>query len=258
MLEYVDVLQNDNWMQQILICPFCLSKLYKTKHYLRCYICSRRYEILNGIPCFEQLPFDKREYLFEMNRYKNIALKPPETYFGFDDSYPIERAEILKKYLKNKNMYLNIGQGFGQLEQTMPSKAKICLDQCIEFLNYCNKKEIPNTRYVMGFAEKMPFKSKYFPAVVSDSVFQTLVDQREFLVENARVLKNEGIFLLTITYKWNYPRKPQSFMADIPELLVHFLKELEINAEYEYLTLPNLDKSSYEEGDILIVKGVKQ
>jgi len=258
MLDYLDVIQKDDWMQNILVCPFCITGLYKSKNYLKCPICNRKYEIINGIPCFETPPFDKREYLFEMKRYGNIALKPPETYYGFDDSYPSERVEILNRYLKSKYMYLNIGQGFGQLEQSMPNKAKICLDQCIEFLNYCSKKEIPNTRYVMGFAEKMPFKSNYFPAVVSDSVFQTLVDQREFLIENARVLKQNGTFLLAITYKWNYPRKPQDFYADNPELIIHFLDELGIKSEATYLDLTMPHKTTdYTDGDYLLITGKK-
>ena len=212
-----------------------------------------------GIPHFYNVSLSKREYAFEMNRYANIALKPPETYDGLDESYPQTRTEIMKGYLDNTPFYLNIGQGFGQLEKAMGVKPKICLDQCIEFLQYCQTQNIPNTRYVMAFGERMPFAKDYFPAVVSDSVFQTVVDQREFLIENARVLKPGGDFLLGITYKWNYPRKPQDFPADNPLLLLRFLDELGISCDYNYFDLEDVDHTeTYEDGDYLLIVGMKE
>lgn len=245
-------------MTRILVCPSCLSALKFFEEGLKCIVCGNYAHIGQGIPRFTKPPFDKREYFFEMRRYRGIALKPLETYGGFHDSYPEARVEILKSYLRKKPIYLNVGQGFGQLEKSMPGKAKICLDQCIEFLQYCKSQEIPNTRYVMGFGERMPFRNDYFPAVVSNSVFQIVVDQREFLIENARVLKLGGLFMLTITYRWNYPRKPQSFPAENPELLKNFLRELGIDVEIQYQRLPDLKQCAYEDGDFMFVRGKKR
>jgi len=257
MLEYIDSINENDWMTIVLRCPTCGGKLKFKENGLQCSKCNEFTQIIDGIPLFKKPPSNKKEYLFEMNRYNNIALKPPETYYGFDDSYPNERINILKPYLKDKILYLNVGQGFGQLEKSMPYKSKICLDQCIEFLKYCQKQNIPNIRYVMGFGERTPFNENYFPAVVSDSVFQTLVDQREFLVEQARILKPKGIFLLTITYKWNYPRKPQDFYAKQPDLLIHFLDELGIKAKAIYRNLSQNKITDYENGDFLLIAGVK-
>jgi len=260
MLDYLDSLSKDDWMIRVLRCPECGGEFRFMGEGLECKACNAWAHISRGITLFRTPPSSKREYLFEMNRYKGIALKPPETYHGFDASYPSVRVEIIKEKLKDKPLYLNVGQGFGQLEQSMPYKAKICLDQCLEFLRYCQEQaEIPNTRYVMGFGERMPFQDNYFPAVVSDSVFQTLVDQREFLIENARVLKKGGTFILGITYKWNYPRKPQDFPADDPELLCLFLSELGIEAEATYHHLRDRVESNLflEDGDFLLITGVK-
>lgn len=260
MLDYLDALTADDWMLRVLRCPNCGSEVRFKGEGLECIVCESFAHIARGIPLFKTPPSDKREYLFEMNRYKGIALKPPDTYHGFDASYPSQRVELIKKLLEDKPLFLNVGQGFGQLEQSMPHKAKICLDQCLEFLRYCQEQaEIPNTRYVMGFGERMPFQDNYFPAVVSDSVFQTLVDQREFLIENARVLKGGGTFILGITYKWNYPRKPQDFPADDPELLCLFLEELGIKAEATYHHLRDgVGSNLYlEDGDFLLITGIK-
>ena len=265
MMDYIDSITADDWMILILRCPTCLNPLRidKKKQELSCTLngvahIQGLYSIRDGIPLFNTLPLNKREYYFEMNRYNRIALQPPETYDGYADSMPDERDAILTPLLKHHGGYLNIGQGFGHLEERMPHTPKICLDQCIEFLQYCKNKEISNTRYVMGFGEQMPFQDNYFPAVVSDSVFQTVVDQREFLVENARVLKPGGGFVLTVTYRWNYPRKPQDFPADRPELILHFLDELGVEVTYKYLDIKTGKHEFYEDGDLLLFEGHKR
>jgi uncharacterized protein YbaR (Trm112 family) len=259
MLDYLDVLNDKDWITKILVCPECYGTLIfiERQAAIECLNCGATFPIRGGIPQFLKPPNNKKEYLFEINRYNNIALKPPDTYYGLDESRPDVRTAIIKEYLDKVPLYLNIGQGFGQLEVAMGAKPKVCVDQCISFLNYCKSLEIPNTKYVASFAERMPFKSEYFPAVMSDSVFQTLVDQREFLIENARVLKQKGTFILAITYKWNYPRKPQDFPADNIQLLLLFLHELGIDAEANYINLEKNIETDYEEGDFLIVVGIK-
>ncbi len=265
MLDYIDSLTSDDWMIKVLVCPVCQRPLrtHKSKQVLLCQNCggspmSWEYLIDDGISTFNRPPLDKREYAFEMNRYKGIAIAPPHTYDGFIESMPNTRNRILKPLLKHHGAYLNLGQGFGLLEETMTDIPKMCLDSCLEFLRYCVNKDIRNTRYVMGFGEQMPFKDNYFPAVVSDSVFQTLVDQREFLVECARVLKPKGAFVLTITYQWNYPRKPQAFPADNPELLERFLEELGIPVDIKYYDLKSESEVWQDDGDFMVVTGHKR
>lgn len=265
MLDYIDAITTNDWMIRVLVCPHCQKPLrfHKSKQVLVCQNCggsplSWEYLIDDGIATFNRLPLNKREYRFEMNRYKGIAIAPPDTYGGYNVSRPNTRNRLLHPYIKHHGGYLNIGQGFGLLEETMPHIPKICLDPCLEFLRYCKNKDIRNTRYVMGFGEQMPFHDDYFPAVVSDSVFQTVVDQREFLVENARVLKPGGAFVLTITYTWNYPRKPQAFPAGDPDLLLRFLDELGISAEFIYYDLETETEVWFEDGDFMLVTGHKR
>lgn len=231
---------------------------------LKCDICGSTYYVVEGIPVFSKPPFDRREYFVEVQRYNRIALRPPETYGGFDASYPEERADFLSKWVIKEDRYLNIGQGFGLLEEKLPEVDKYCLDQSFEFLKLCRRRRIPNIKYVCGYAEKMPFKDGYFNTVVSDSVFQTVVDQKEFLIENARVLKSGGKLLLTITHRWNYPRKPQAFPVDRPTLLKSFLGELGIKSEIEYVKFPDMERVSNEDlnadvySDMLFLIGEKE
>jgi len=247
---------------EILACPKCLAALYTANTYLpffQCSKCNRQYFIVEGIPIFPDPPSDRREYDFEVKRYNRIALTAPKEW-GLNETYPETRVSLFKEAVKeNKaHMYLNVGAGFGQLEESMPEVDKVCLDHAVEFLRLIQKKNVQNSYFVNGFAERMPFRSEAFPCVLSDSVFQTVVDQKEFLFESARVLKTGGLFLLAIAYKWNYPRKPQAFPADNPELLIRFLHELGIEAEAIFYDLRFKVKRIYEDGDYLLVKGVKK
>jgi len=260
-------IRDDDWVKDFLVCPKCLDKMSMTawsskpvQTSLLCVKCDTVYNIENGIPIFNTFPTEgAREYRFEIDRYNKVAKTPPSEYKGFDESYPKIRAKHLAGMIGNDEPVLNVGQGFGLLEKKMPLKMKYCLDLSIEFLRLVQKEEIPNTRLVMGFGEMMPFPDESMGAVVSDGVFQAVVNQREFLVENARVLKSGGTFALTIPHKWNYPRKPQMFPVSNRKLLIHFLDELEIDAKMDVYKLPDMRKSlMLADGDYTIFSGKKR
>jgi len=249
-----------NWTD-VLACPHCIIALIWEQGWLTCPACHTRFPIVEDIPIFARPPFNRREYLFETRRYNRVALEKPDEW-GLDGTYPEKRAELQKACIEeysplDVSTYLTIGPGFGQLEKLMPEKEKFCLDQSFGFLRALQKENLPNIWFVKGFAEKMPFRSNLFPCVVSDSVFQTMTEQREFLIECARVLKKDGLFLMATTYKWNYPRKPQLFPVDDSELLRKFLHELGIKADIIYLSLEDDVETTYGKGDYLFVSGRK-
>lgn len=205
----------------------------------------------------DEPPEPKRLYRFEQERYDNVALEaPPE--WGLDTTNPARRGRIFKNALKNCKTYLNIGAGFGHVEKLLPKKEKVCLDQSIWFLKALQKEELPNIWFICGFAEKMPFHGGCFPAVVSDSVFQTVVNQQMFLYENVRVLEEGGLLLLATHYRWNYPRKPQQFPAWDGELLRKFLHELGVDVEVTYYDLATGKKVDHDAGDYMVAKGTKK
>jgi len=223
-----------------------------------CFSCGREYSFTDGIPCLMEPPSAKREYGFEIDRYNRIAAKLPSDYKGLDESKPEARTKIVKELIGDAELYLNIGAGFGQLEQSMPDKNKVCLDQSIGFLRMLQRKDIPNTFLVNGFAERMPFKSNVFPCVVSDSVWTVAVDQPEYFLENVRVLRAGGTLVSAVNYKWNYPRKPQSFRVDDPSLLLHYLDENGVKAEAKYYDLSCGEATTYEKGDYQVIYGHKK
>lgn len=245
----------------ILSCPECIVGLVWNQGWLTCPVCHTRFPIVGNIPVFARPPFPRREYLFETRRYDRVALEKPEEW-GLDDTYPEKRAEIQKACIEKYSRidipsYLTIGPGFGQLERIMPNHDKYCLDQSLQFLRVLKEMNYPRMWFVKGFAEKMPFRSKLFPCVVSDSVFQTMTEQREFLIECARVLMKNGLFILATTYKWNYPRKPQLFPVQDSELIRKFLHELGVEVDVMYLDLENDIETTYGKGNYLFVSGCK-
>lgn len=249
---------NLSWMPETLVCPEEFHPLIRQHNSLYCKICHINYPVVNRVPRFRNPPDKRRQHIFEVNRYDKIALKPPETYNGYVDSHPLQRADYLAGFLRDYYRVLNTGPGFGWLEQKLcPTHLVYSVDLAKNFLEYLQGLKLANNRIIEAYGERLPFKSNYMDAIVSDSVFQTVVDQSEFLTEQARVLRKDGVFILTVTYKWNYPRKPQIYPADKPDLLINFLDELGVNAVFSWVSMATFKLENYESGDMLLIKGYK-
>ncbi len=54
------------------------------------------------------------------------------------------------------------------------------------------------TEFLVGDAERLPFKSDYFDKVILSSVLQMVSDDRKVLQESHHVLKDNGIMVLCI------------------------------------------------------------
>lgn len=66
---------------------------------------------------------------------------------------------------------------------------------------YKSKKKYPHFKYVLGDAQKMPFKKSEFDCLVCSEVIEHLADEAKFLKEAHRVLKPKGRLILT-TPNW--------------------------------------------------------
>ena len=273
--------------QDFLVCPNCLRSFRayheqqddKKEYHLSgatCTSCKKTYNIEDGVAIFSDPPDGRREWLFERNRYDNIASIKPESW-GLNDSKPETRTNILKTFIdEGHGTILEVGSGFGQLAKNFPDRDKILLEQSRGFIEFLKGLHLSKTWLVEGWAEHMPLRSNFFGCVVSDSVFQTVTDQKEFLFENARVLAPNGTFLLATSYEWNYPRKPQSFPASDHELIIKFLCELGIEAKVKYYDLKRggaveiydtfisgggdvgYVSSAFSVGDYLVIEGTKK
>lgn len=199
-------------------------------------------------------------YLFEVARYEAIAQAGPEDYAGYANSKPEERALIMRGLLEEAGVkeFVNVGPGFGALEDITDGFERIAVDPCLCFL--CRIKERhPDVRCVRGVAERLPLTTGTVLCLVADSVFQSIVDRERFLYEIGRACSPDAKLFLTIAYAWNYPRRPQNgFNVNRPDelqILLRFLEELGFTVRTRYLDLETGWVGGKDEGQYLYIMG---
>lgn len=105
---------------------------------------------------------------------------------------------LVKKYIKNKRV-LDVGCWSGQLVSLeIKSAARVVgIDPGAQAINYA-KKTIPKAKFIVGRAQKLPFKKNSFDAVTFCDVIEHLPAGSELLAlqEIYRVLKPNGIMLV--------------------------------------------------------------
>ncbi len=208
---------------------------------------------------FDRMPdwvMGDSRYTVEMKRYERIASQAVDKYPGFLESQPKQRALLVQHWLKTVKVkqFLNIGPGFGYLEDLTPEYERAALDHCEPFLALL-KKEHPDIYCIWGIAEELPFADESLECVVMDSTFQSIVDREKFLCELARVLQPGGRAIFSIAYGWNYPRKHQQgfnvLRAGERELLQHFMREIGLQSSLAYWNMETGEWGSFEASSYL-------
>ena len=117
--------------------------------------------------------------------YRKMQLEP----FGLND-----------QYFENKKV-LDIGCGpLGSLEWMPVSANKICIDPIAEKYSKLGAKH-HSMFYINGGAEKIPLISNSIDVVVSNNNMDHVGDYLQVFSEVKRVLKLEGVFLMTVEIK---------------------------------------------------------
>lgn len=237
-----------------LVCPVC--------HDGGCGFCQTfREELGRDVPNLisPELRRDPK-YAFEISRYQAIADLGLEDYAGYLETKPDFRARLMGNLLRKRRVseYVNIGPGFGFLEEATDGMDRWAFDLCADFLV-----RLEGVRCVVALAERLPLATGCVPCLVSDSTFQTLVDREAFLCEAARVCAKGALFVLTVGYRANYPRKPQGgfnvLRTDEREVLRHYLDELGFKTELLLLDSQKEEwVDSMQAGDYLYVLGRKR
>jgi SAM-dependent methyltransferase len=206
-------------------------------------------------------------YIMEAERYTRVAVEGEELYDGLSGTAPEWRTKQVMRFLANSGVrqFLDIGPGFGALEKACGTEFDIiALDPCREFMRSL-KAQVPSVHCVMGVAEYLPFLTGSLECVVIDSTFQSVIDRERLLYEVARVTERNATLLLTVAYKWNYPRRPQNgfnvLREDEYQTLLRFLEELgfwiSVSVVSTERRVTAMSKVCMEEGDYLWFKGVK-
>ena len=71
----------------------------------------------------------------------------------------------------------------------------------------------------------MPFEDKYFDSLISNQVFEHVFNPVEFLKEVNRIVKKDGMFLLTVPFIWDEHEQPYDYARYSSFGLKHILNE---------------------------------
>ena len=149
---------------------------------------------------------------------------------GYQNLYHQEQIDKINKilnYLPKKGNLLDIGAGTGILNQFLSKGIKLySLDLSEEMLKLNPN---INERKIIGSGINLPFENNYFDYLSSFTVFQDINNPKKAIRESYRVLKPNGIFILSFL---NISKKSNII---IEEIFKYFKVEKKIKEEKDYI-----------------------
>ena len=109
------------------------------------------------------------------------------------------RYALVRDAIKDKNVLdLACGEGYGSFLLSANAKSVLGVDISDETVAHARKKyKNPNLAYKQGAAAKLDLDSDSFDVVVSFETIEHLAEQREMVSEIHRVLKPNGVFIVS-------------------------------------------------------------
>lgn len=90
------------------------------------------------------------------------------------------------------------GTGYGSTELARAARRVTGLDVSAEAVGYARSRySLPTVRFVRGSGAELPFRAGAFQLVTAFEVIEHLADWREAIREAARVLSDDGVFLVS-------------------------------------------------------------
>ncbi len=107
-------------------------------------------------------------------------------------------ASLVERYIKHGAKVLDVGCWTGQLYDALPSKEYkyTGIDISPDAVSQANKR-FKKARWKAADAARLPFRKAEFDAVVIFEVFEHVEDERETIKEVSRVLKKDGVLILS-------------------------------------------------------------
>ncbi len=134
------------------------------------------------------------------NRFNELAPSYSNNAVNFIKN---KRLRLIKKYINKTDKILEIGCGSGNLLKNIACENITGLDISNKMIDEC-KKICPNGNFIVGDAENLPFKNNSFDKVIISEVLYYLPDLNKAIKEAFRVLKKDGLLLITsLNKKYN-------------------------------------------------------
>lgn len=113
---------------------------------------------------------------------------------GLRRSVWLRKIRLMMFGIKKQDYLLDLGCGDGlniKILRALGIKNIVGLDISKSLLNLAQKNN-PGIKFVLGFAEKLPFKDESFDGVLVDSTFHHLSDYKKSIRQINRILKKGG------------------------------------------------------------------
>jgi ubiquinone/menaquinone biosynthesis C-methylase UbiE len=119
----------------------------------------------------------------------------------------LARYAFARRFARGKNVLdAGCGTGYGSAELANEARSVTGIDLSFEAANYAaaNYRLLPNLHFATASCEQLPFRPEAFDLVAGFEVIEHLAGYRAFVTEAARVLKPDGLFVVSTPNKHYY------------------------------------------------------
>jgi ubiquinone/menaquinone biosynthesis C-methylase UbiE len=164
---------------------------------------------------------------------------------NFQLKQSLARYYFAFKYLKKKQKVVDVGCGTGYGSAVLAEKCEVVgLDNNLEAIEFAKKNYGDKVKFLVSDANKLPLKGRQFDVAVSFEVIEHLKEEKNYLTEINRVLKNNGIFILStpnisvygkkVKIKNKYHKHEYSY-NELLILLQKYFRKVEVKGQKESL-----------------------
>ena len=111
-------------------------------------------------------------------------------------------TDLIKKHMKQDPVILEVGCGTGhvleEIADTISTKELIGVDPLQWWLDKAKQRLNNRAKLIKGFAEELPFKDKSVDFAICTEVIEHVIDPKVVLKELNRVVKNDGLIIVSI------------------------------------------------------------
>jgi len=136
-------------------------------------------------------------------------------------------------YFARKGLYKNISELIPNLSGRLldigcgsrPYESLCCVDEYIglEIDDEGNRNHSQADFFYNG--KTIPFNNNYFDSILSNQVFEHVFNPHDFLKEINRVMKKDGLLLLTVPFVWDEHEQPYDYARYSSFGISHILNE---------------------------------
>lgn len=157
-------------------------------------------------------------YVPNRTGWKNFILKV----LGYPSMMRRIQAPLLMKMLepRDSEFILDVGCGGGFFTYEIAKRCKLGIGidwNLNKGLSLAMSKQ-PKVAYVKGDVQKLPFMSGVFEKLLLSSILQMVKDDRALLMECYRVLKENGIMVLSVPIEYIHLKKLNNYKPQLKEM----------------------------------------